>query len=281
MIPPVDVMQSAESELLLPAISGEAVAADAEGLLVSRTVEPGDLRRLLESLRQEDCAHSWKNFDPDGSLDELLQWENELRPTQIFFFYVSQGGKNRLAAASAIADRLVRSFPHTGFCVLGRCYVMPEFRRLGLYRRILRYRLEYCRSRYGGALNAVHIGSDNQHVGRVLTDLPLPGWPRFVHLGNQELKVDTKTKLVGAYLLMEPAYLGRLRLELAGPQAPAEVDALRQRLAASEAGEPGELGMVLKQALESPVGSVWFAARSSREVDKLKLFCRLIPLVGF
>jgi hypothetical protein len=102
-----------------------------------------------------------------------------------------------------------------------------------------------------------------------------------VHLGDQELKVDTKTKRVGAYLLMEPAYLGRLRLSLAGADSPAGVDALRERLSTIEAGEVSELGMVLKQAVEAPEAQDWFKTRDSREVAALMLFCRSIPLVGF
>lgn len=257
------------------AVSGE------EELVVSQEVDPGDLRRLLECLVQEDCAHSWRNFGPEGTLERLLQWENELRPTQLFFFYLRRGEELRLVAASAVADCLIRGFPHPGFCVLGRCYVMPEYRGHGLYRRILHYRLDYCRSRFRDELNAIHIGSDNERVGRVLANHRLPGWSRFVHLGDQELQVDTKIKTVGAYLLLDPVYVDRIRDSLAGPHAPVCVTELRNALSRIDSGNIRHLGALAKQAVETAGGRHWFQERDSGEIEKLMLLCRSIPLVGF
>src|SRR4051812_36519063 len=107
----------------------QADAIGAEGLVVGQSVDPGNLRRLLESLAQEECvAHSWRNLNPEGTLEGLIQWENTRRPTKLFFFHRKCGDEMRMVAASAVADRLNRDFPHQGFCVLGRCCIMPEFR---------------------------------------------------------------------------------------------------------------------------------------------------------
>lgn len=259
----------------------ERTAFGAEELVVSQSVDFGNLRQLLECLVREDCAHSWKNFGPEGTLERLLQWENELRPTQLFFFYLRRGGEMRLAAAGAVADRLIRGFPHPGFCVLGRCYVMPEYRGHGLYRRILQYRLDYCRSRFGNKLNAIHVGSDNDRVGRVVINHRLPGWPRFVHLGDQKLQVDTTIKTVGAYLLLDPAYLDRIQDSLAGAHAPACVTDLRNALSRIETGDIRHLGAIVKQTVETAGGRKWFESRDCGEIEKLMLLCRSIPLVGF
>jgi len=43
-----------------------------EDLIVTQSIDRDNLRRLLECLANEDCIHSWKNFGPDGTLDELL-----------------------------------------------------------------------------------------------------------------------------------------------------------------------------------------------------------------
>ncbi|HEX7840379.1 MAG TPA: GNAT family N-acetyltransferase, partial [Kofleriaceae bacterium] len=192
------------------AITGlETEVAGLGQLVISQTVDPRNLQHLLGSLMREDCVHSWRNFGSDGTLEALLEWENRRRPTKLFFFHLKRGGELRMIAASAVADRLTKDFPHPGFCVLGRCYIMPEFRSRGLYRHVLRYRLEYCRSQFGGALNAVHIGAVNERISRVIMNHELPGWPRFVHLGEEELSVAGEIRNVGAYLLLLPDYLAR------------------------------------------------------------------------
>src|SRR4051794_14025058 len=157
----------------------------AEELVVSDSVAPDDLRRLLESLKQEDCAHSWRNFGLGGTVEQLRRWENERRPTMLFFFHLKEGGATRMVGASAVADRLTRDFPHTGFPVLGRCCILPEYRSRGFYRQILQFRMEYCKSEYGSGLNAIHIGAVNERISSAITNHGLPGWPRFIHLGEE------------------------------------------------------------------------------------------------
>lgn len=260
-------------------------AAGTEDLVVSESVDRGDLRRLLESLVHEDCAHSWKNFGPEGTLEQLLKWENARRPTKLFFFYLKHGGTTQLVAAGAVADRLNRDFPHPGFGVLGRCYIMPEFRSRGFYRQVLHYRLEYCRAQLGDTLNAIHIGALNDRVSRVVTNHGLPGWPRFIHLGDEELGVAGEIKRVGAYLMLLPDYVRRMQGLLAGRRAlegaPACVLELRAVLSRVESGPVRDLGLRVKETFEAARGHGWFDGRDAREIEQLLLFCSSIPLVGF
>jgi len=252
-----------------------------EELVVSQSIDAGNLRRLLDCLTHEDCVHSWRNFGPEGTLDGLLKWENELRPTQIFFFYLKRGGETRLVAAGAVAERLTRDFPHAGFCVLGRCYIMPQFRGQGFYRQVLRYRLEYCRARFDGALSAIHIGSVNERVSRVITNHGLAGWPRCIHLGEEELRVAGQVQTVGAYMLLLPGYVRKIQDALAGAHAPACVVELRNTLSRIESHDVRNLGMLVKETFGEASASGWFDEHDSHEIEQLLLFCSSIPLVGF
>lgn len=255
--------------------------AGAEELVVSESVTQEDLRRLLDALRQEDCVHSWRNFSPGGTVEELRQWENERRPTILFFFHLRRGGASRMVAASAVADRLTRDFPHAGFPVLGRCCIMPEHRSRGFYRQILRFRLDYCRAEYGPALDAIHLGAVNERISRVITNHGLPGWPPFIHLGEEELAVAGDVREVGSYLLLLPEYLRRMQAALAGAGAPPCVVELREALAHTESGDVRDLGRLARETCAEARQLGWFDAHDSRDLDRLLLFCRSIPLVGF
>jgi GNAT superfamily N-acetyltransferase len=259
----------------------ETGAAGREKLVVSQSVEPENMRRLLESLAREDCAHSWKNFGPEGTLDGLLQWENEHRPTEIFFFYLGSGSERQMIGAGAVAGKLNRDFPHPGFCVIGRCYIMPQFRERGFYRRILRHRLEYCRAQFGNALNGIHIGSVNERISRVITKHGLAGWPDFIHLGEEALSVAGQIKTVGAYMLLMPEYLRKIENALAGDSAPACVAELRNVLSRIGSGNIRDLGRLVKEPFEEARAGDWFDERDSREIEQLLLFCESIPLAGF
>lgn len=255
---------------------------DAQELAITQTAEPADLRRLLRRLAQENCVHSWRNFGVEGTLDELLAWENRRRPTKIFFFYGAGAGGSgsRMVGAGAVADRLTGEFPHPGFCVLSRCYIMPEYRSHGIYRPLLHYRMEYCRQEFGDALNGIHIGSVEDRVSRVLFDHRLPGWPTFVHLGEEELRISGAGRMVGAYMLLMPRYVQRIERELAGAGAPRTVVELRRTLAGIGAEPVRGLGLLVQRARDDASAAGWFLDRGSEAIDQLLLFCRSIPLVG-
>ena len=246
----------------------------------SREVDPQDLRRMLRSLVRESCVHSWRNFGPDGDLEGLRAWENQLRPTEIFFFYLEEGGSRQLIAAGAVASKLARDFPHEGFSVLGRCYILPEFRGRGLYRSLLRYRLEFCRDDGGEELKAIHIGSTDPRIARVLRDHRIPDWPRFVHLGHEALTVAREVRRVEAYLLLLPAYARRLRELLTGDGAPPSVAELRDALGDLERPELRDLGLLADRAVEDGMKQGFFDCRDIGELEQLLCFCRAIPLVG-
>ena len=272
------------AELILPVNGAQLYntgIAGMEELVVSQSVDRANLRNLLECLVQENCVHSWRNFGPEGTLEELLRWENELRPTKIFFFYLEHDGETYLIGTGAVADRLSQDFPHPGFCVLGRCYIMPQFRCRGFYRHLLHYRMEYCKTQFGNSLNAIHIGSINERVSRAIANHQLTGWPRFFHLGEEELRVAGQIKTVGAYLLFAPEYIRRIRRALAGPHAPECVIELRNTLAEFESGGMSNLGMRVKEAFEEACEHGWFDKRRSPEIEQLLLFCSSVPLVGF
>ncbi len=259
----------------------QAGSAGRDELMVSKSVDSVNMRRLLESLAQEDCVHSWRNFGPEGTLEDLLQWENEHRPTEIFFFYLERGGERQMIGAGAVADRLNRDFPHPGFGVIGRCYIMPQFRGRGFYRRLLRHRLEHCRAQFGNALNGIHIGSVNERVSRVITNHGLPDWPDFIHLGDEALSVAGQIKMVGAYMLLMPEYVSRIGNALAGDDAPACIDELRNVLSWIGRGNIRDLGTLIREPFEEARAVGWFDQRNSLEIEQLLLFCSSIPLAGF
>ncbi|HET9896585.1 MAG TPA: GNAT family N-acetyltransferase [Streptosporangiaceae bacterium] len=253
---------------------------DTHELAVTETADPADLRRLLRLLAQENCVHSWRNFGIDGTLDELLAWENRQRPTKIFFFYSARGSEARMVGAGAVSDSLTGLFPSPGFCVLSRCYVVPEYRGHGMYRLLLQYRMEYCRKEFGDALNGVHIGSANDRIARVLLDHRMPGWPTFAHLGEEELRISGAGAVVGAYMLLMPGYVRRIERELSGSGAPESVLELRRTLAELGAGQVRGLGLLVQRARDDATAAGWFRERGSEAIDQLLRFCRSIPLVS-
>lgn len=259
---------------------GEVPASE---LVVTHEVAPSDLRRLFSCLHQEGAVHSWKNVGAEGQhrVEGLLEWENRRRPTQLFFFHVAHGDQLHLVAAAAVAETLTRTFPYPGFCVLSRCYIMPEFRGRGLYRRVLRHRLEYCRARLGDALRAIHIGTADPRIARAITTQPAPGWPAFTHLGKEELRVAGQTSLVHDYLLFVPEYVQRLQRALVGAGAPTCVVELREEVARIGFSDRCDLGVSLKKKFDEACAAGWFDDHDPLDFEQLLLFCRSIPLVGF
>jgi GNAT superfamily N-acetyltransferase len=255
--------------------------AATEQLVASDFIDPCNLRRLLESVVAEDCAHSWRNAGPDQTLEGLLGWENRLRPTRVFFFSLKRGGQSRLVGAAAVAERLTQDFPHRGFCVLARCFILPEYRGQGLYRRILHYRLEHCKALFGDQLNAVHLGSVNERVTQVISNHGIPGWPNFIHLGEEELWLAGHVHLVGAYMLLVRSFVEKLEGALWGPDAPAAIIELRQALSRIGSADVRNWGMLIKRASEEGRSLGWFGTREPRELSQLLQFCEAIPLVGF
>jgi GNAT superfamily N-acetyltransferase len=252
-------------------------------LVVRASAEPEDLARLFDYLRREECAHSWRNLDADcRSVRELLVWENELRPTDLLFFYAEHAGELRFVAGSAVAARISNEFPHEGFCVLSRCYILPEFRGFGIYRDILQYRLDYCVRRFAPGLSAIHIGTADPRVARVITRAVRPGWPPFIHLGEEKLHVSAQTRTVDDYLMLAPAYLQRMAAVLAGRVVPPGVLDLRRALGMLRGAEPArDVGLRVKRGFDDACAEGWFNTHDAAAFEELVAFCAAVPLIGF
>lgn len=265
-----------------PAAPRDQNSADA--LVARSSAAPSDLRRLFECLRRENCVHSWRNIGAERRRNtrDLLEWENELRPTELFFFYLAHAGELLLVAGGTVAERISNEFPHAGFCVLGRCYVMPEFRGCGFYRDIMWHRLDYCVRRFGSELSAVHIGTVDPRIARVITRVSRPGWPPFVHLGEERLHVAAQTRLVDDYVMLAPTYLRRLEAGLVGRGAPRCVVELRRALGMLRGVEPArDVGRRVRSGFVNACAEGWFAAHDPAPFEQLMAFCAAVPLIGF
>ncbi|MBA3773225.1 MAG: hypothetical protein H0X13_12290 [Ramlibacter sp.] len=283
IIPEDTTTEQADAALAVGAsrvFNGLATDLDEE-FVVSKAISPEDLRLLLDSLSHEDTTHSWKNFDRTAALEDLLRWENSRRPTEVFFFYLRQGKDLQIVGTGSIAEHLNSRFTDRGFCVLGRCYLVPKFRGRGFYRRILLFRLEHCVVRLGQNLKGIHIGSDDERIAHVITQQPSPGWPSFYHLGEEELLIAGQTKLVNAYILLLPEFSQSVTHALEGPGAPSTLAALHGRLAGTELRDVRNLGVRLRDALAGPRERAWLSRRDCRSINQLMAFCSAVPLVGF
>jgi hypothetical protein len=108
----------------------------------------------------------------------------------------------------------------------------------------------------------------------------MPGWPTFVHLGEEELGISGASKMVGAYMLLMPRYVQRIERELAGGGAPESVVNLRRALAGIGAEQVRGLGLLVQRARDDASAAGWVLERGSEAIDQLLLFCRSVPLVG-
>ena len=235
----------------------------------------------MHGLRAERCAHSWRNFAPDGGLAELLAWENALRPTAIFFYYQKQADPSaalQLVAAATVADAIRGDFPFAGLPVLARCYILPEFRRHGLYQQILHHRLQYCRTRFGRDLRAIHIGTSDERVAHTITRV---GTPRFVRIGSQVVKAGDELWMVGAFLHFTAPYLAAIHQCLDGSTAPAPVTELRHLMAELSTGTPGEHALLVERSFSAAHATGWFSHHDPSSIELFLGLCRAIPLVGF
>lgn len=254
-----------------------------DSLFVTSSVDAADLRALMQSVRSERCAHSWRNFAADGDLDHLQKWENALRPTSIFFYYCEDAetpSGRRLVAAATVADAIRKDFPFAGLPVLARCYIMPEFRGRGLYQQLVRHRLEFCRRRFGDGLKAIHLGTSDERIAQTITK-DCPGEPRFVRIGSQVVKAGEDLIVVGAFLHFTTAYLAELQQALSGESPPSPVLFLQQILAAMSSGASDDHALRVKEVFVDAWASGWFTGRDVSSIELLLCLCRAIPLVGF
>jgi hypothetical protein len=170
------------------------------------------LAPLLEELRSEQCVHTWRRHLPlSGPIlqehtDALKRAEEAYRPTRNFAYVAIQlDGKETIAAAGSVSDKIRHDFPYAGFPVTARCYIRAMFRKRGLYRHVLGHRLEDCLRRLGSGLKAIHLGSANPQVWESVAlhgGFPLT----FVHIGDEDLEVRDEVHQVPALLAFHPNY---------------------------------------------------------------------------
>jgi len=248
-----------------------------------QSVERGDLQQLLHKIQQERCTHSWRNIGRNATLDELRERENALRPTSLFFYFVTgdkYGAEGRLAAAATVADRIRNSGPLTGFPVLARCFIMPEFRGQGLYKKILEHRLEFCRTRFQHSLKAVHMGTTSDSVEHSITQTT-GNWPPFVRIGAEALHIGDDVCMVDSFLLFMPNYLADISRTLAGHARPPAVKRLDDICSLLKSGISGDHALAIRESFHEACDCGWFDDHDAAPIEQLLHFSRSMPLVGF
>jgi GNAT superfamily N-acetyltransferase len=253
-------------------------------LVASAHIDPGDVRTLLQEVAAESCAHSWRTCNPQWDAALLAAWENQRRPTEIIGYYgLRPGGTRQLVGVATIAHSIHREFPYTGFPVLARAFIRPGYRGRGLYGRLLEHRLSFCRRRWGSALKAIHMGSLEPRVWRVIARAR-PGWPRFVHVGDEELVIRGQPHVVRDFVMFTPGF-GRSLLAAAGApdrEAPEPVRALRDCLARMLRAETGghHFHRVSGAYERACAGTDWFTRHDCAPIEQFLALCRAIPLTA-
>ncbi len=242
---------------------------------------------LLDELRSGESVHSWRHHVPaSGPLDELdaasmLAREQALRPTTTFTYVAERrDGRREIVAAATVAESVRADFPFEGFPVLARCYIREAWRGVGLYRMILRHRYEYCVSRWGDRLRAIHLGSAEPavwHVAMTTSDLPAP----FVHIGDEDLEVAGEVHVVKDLLAFAPGYARQLLDEarlLGG-----DTDGLICRRLVGDlvgAGQPGAGVVALRHRVEALMAASGRHLNGSNPaLRSLFALARAIPVV--
>ena len=251
-------------------------------LVASARLDHGDVRTLLQEVTAESCAHSWRTCNPQWDAALLTAWENQRRPTEIIGYYgVTSGGRRQLVGVGTVAHAIDRQFPYTGFPVLARAFIRPGYRGHGLYARLLDHRLSFCHRRWGSALRAVHMGSLEPRVWRVIARAR-PDWPPFVHVGDEELIIRGQPHVVRDFVMFTPGF-GQSLLATAGApdsEVPEPVCALRDCLARMLRAEPGghHYHRVSDAYERACAGTDWFTHHDPAPIEQFLALCRAIPL---
>lgn len=175
-------------------------------LVATRIIYETPMKTLLATLRKEDIAHSWKNFPVENDVRSLLAWENATRPTTIFSYYaVLPDGRPEIVAAASVGECVRLGEEPANVPVLARCYVRPQYRRLGIYQSVIQHRIEFCRQMWGSELRGIHSGSNHPAVWRVLARTRLEGAP-FFHVGNEHLVLEGGDKIVRGFFWFSKSF---------------------------------------------------------------------------
>lgn len=183
-----------------------------KGFEITSTASDHDVFDFVNAIKSEDCIHSWKNMNFQNSqyfLQDLVQFENTKRPTEIFFYYgVNHQDERILVGAATVALKISNNFKHEGFPVLARCYIKQEYRNLRLYFPILKHRFDYCKNILGNNLRGIHLGSANPRVFNVIKKNVF-GIP-FCYLGDEYLSLNQNDSRVHDYLWLSAPLIKEL-----------------------------------------------------------------------
>lgn len=174
------------------------------------------LTPLLGELREEFCAHSWQpvlaGAPAAAAFDTFERMIAADRPGRVFTYYRDTGRGPEALGVGVVSDGVAKGFPVEGLPVVGRAFVRPAHRRRALYPAFLRHRLDYCRSRWGDRLMAVHLGTASARVERSFRDLHAG---RVVYLGDEDLGAAGPVRaLLGLHPPFEAGLRQPMRAEL-------------------------------------------------------------------
>lgn len=175
-----------------------------DDLVVYSGADANLLGVINKALKNETAAHVWQNF---SSSEELLAYELSLRQTHFFFYTSVISGVLRVLGVATVASSVRQSFTDTGFPVIARAFVFPEFRGSGIYQRMLKHRVDWCKRTWGSDLCGIHLGTDTPKVEACARGLG------FSQIGLQRLLIKDKPVDVKAFLLFEPSFKQRLLSE--------------------------------------------------------------------
>jgi GNAT superfamily N-acetyltransferase len=162
------------------------------------------LDSVNEIIKSETAAHVWQNFSCG---EEVLAYEESLRKTHFFFYTLVMNGTCRLLGVATVATSVKKNFTDTGFPVIARAFVFPEFRGTGIYQLMLKHRIEWCKRTLGSELCGIHLGTDTIKVESCARALG------FAQIGKQKLLIKGSPIDVKAFLLFEPIFRQNLLSE--------------------------------------------------------------------
>lgn len=169
----------------------------------SQSVEDTELHELILELQRDDATHTWHYLSTGGSENlskRLSEFENERRESIILYYYGEDlEGKRHLFGASAIAERVSRDFPYSGYPVIGRMYVSKQYREFKLGSLMALYKVLFCINLFGEKLMGVHTGTSSPQIFTLLQRGDFFG-EKFRYVGNKKLEGNDED-LVKAFFL--------------------------------------------------------------------------------
>lgn len=175
----------------------------------SQQVNDNELHAMILELQSDDAAHTWRWLSAEGSGNlskRLLEFENERRESIILYYYGEDLlGQRHLFGAVALAERVSKDFPYTGFPVIGRMYIRNQYRenKLGSYLSV--YQILFCFRIFEEKLMGIHLGTSSPQIFTLLQRVETYG-EKFRYVGNKKLE-GKDAHLVKAFFLPTKKFL--------------------------------------------------------------------------